>query len=314
MNALVFPGQGSQKIGMAKAMVEKYAWAREIANQTDQILGRPLIKLCFEGPEEALKETVNTQPALFFVSGVITEALKREKFPFAATAGHSLGEYSALYAAGAASYQDLLRLTDFRARLMQKACPTGKGAMAAVLMLDRENTREACKEASVLGPCVVANFNCPGQIVISGAKEAVEKAGKLALDRGARRVIPLEVSGPFHSPLMEPAHTELAAAIERISFAETRVMVYANVDAAPTNNPGDFKRKLLDQLMGSVQWEDSIQAMWKDGFRRFVEAGPGKVLSGLIKKIVPEAKTEQVQDPESLFQALNSEKAQAASS
>ncbi|RCK80721.1 MAG: Malonyl CoA-acyl carrier protein transacylase [Candidatus Ozemobacter sibiricus] len=297
MNVLIFPGQGSQKVGMAKAMVEAWPWAAELAARTDRILGRPLSTVCFEGPESALKETTTTQPAIFFTAALLVEALRRQQFLFGAAAGHSLGEYAALYAAGVASYDDLLRLVDERARAMETACPSGTGAMAAVMMLSREALEAVCQEASALGVCVVANENCPGQLVISGARAAVARAGELATQKGAKRVIPLEVSGPFHSPLMGPARDRLAAMLETIPFADARVPVYTNVDGRPTTAAADLKRKLLDQLTGSVRWETSVHQMWKDGFRTFIELGASKVVGPLVKKTVAEATIAYAGDP-----------------
>jgi len=300
MNALVFPGQGSQKVGMAKLMVQTQTWAARLVEQADRILQRPLSKIIFEGPESELKSTVNTQPALFLTSAILTEAVKQAGFTYSAVAGHSLGEYSALYAAGAAGFEDLLRLVDARARAMESACPAGQGAMAAVLMLDRPVIEEICREAAAFGPCVLANINCPGQVVISGAAPAVAKASELAKARGAKRVMPLEVSGPFHSPLMEPARQRLEEAMSGVGFRDTTVAVYANVTARATRSAAEFQANLLDQLTGSVRWEDLIRTMYADGFRQFVELGPGKVLSGLIKKIAPEARLAQAEDPETL--------------
>lgn len=302
--AFVFPGQGSQKVGMALGMVEKYPWAAAMAARTDEILGRKLTEVCFRGPEEALKLTTNTQPALFFVSALMIEAARRDGIACDGVAGHSLGEYAALYAAGAAGYDDLLRLVDARARAMETACPAGVGAMSAVLNLDRKLLEEVCAVASDLGVCVVANYNCPGQLVISGAAAAVAKAGKLASEKGARRVMPLEVSGPFHSPLMQPARDALTAAVGRVAFRDSKVPVYTNVDAAPTTSATEFGRKLLEQLTGSVRWEDTIQRMSADGFGRFIELGSGKVLNGLIRKIAPTAELAAAGDPESFASLL----------
>lgn len=298
--AFVFPGQGSQKVGMALAMVAAYPWAAEMAARTDEILGRKLTEVCFRGPEEALKRTTNTQPAIFFASALMAEAARRDGIAFDAVAGHSLGEYAALYAAGAAEYDDLLRLVDARARAMETACPAGVGAMSAVLNLDRKVLEDVCAATADLGVCVVANYNCPGQLVISGAAAAVAKAGILASEKGARRVMPLEVSGPFHSPLMQPARDALAAAVARVAFRDSRVPVYTNIDAAPTTSAPEFRRKLLEQLTGSVRWEDTIQRMSADGFGRYIELGSGKVLNGLIRKISPTAELAAAGDPESL--------------
>lgn len=300
MRALVFPGQGSQKVGMAKAMVEKYPWAAEMAEKADSLLERPISQVCFNGPEEELKKTVNTQPAIFMASAILTEWLRLNRYDYAVTAGHSLGEYNALFAAGVASFDDLIRVVDVRARAMEKACPAGTGAMSAVLMLDRAEVERVCQEASSEGVCVVANFNCPGQVVISGLAVAVKKAGELALARGARKVTPLEVSGPFHSPLMLSARDELAIALENVIFADARVPVYCNIDAMPTTSAAELKNKLLQQITGSVRYEDAVLNMIKHGVGEFVEAGPGKVLAGLNKKIAASIPTQFASDPESL--------------
>ena len=252
MNALVFPGQGSQKVGMARMMVQTFPWAAELAQQADRQLNRPLTQIMFEGPEETLKKTVNT--------------------------------------------------VQLRAQAMEEAAPQGSGAMAAILMLDRQVVVEICREASALGPCVPANFNCPGQLVISGAAAAVTKAGELAKARGAKRVVALDVSGPFHSPLMEPARERLHRAMGQITFRDTEKLVFQNTDAAATQLAAVFPGKLLDQLTGTVRWEDQVQAMHREGIRTFIELGPGKVLSGMIKKILPDLRLLQAEDPETLSQ------------
>jgi [acyl-carrier-protein] S-malonyltransferase len=306
MKAIIFPGQGSQKVGMAKAMVEQFSWAAEIAEKTDAILERPLSKICFTGPDDELKKTINTQPAIFFTSALLTEWLWRNSIEFAATAGHSLGEYNAVYAAKAASYEDLLKLVDLRARAMERAFPAGQGAMSAVMMLSRQKLKEVCEQVAEYGVCVIANCNSPVQMVISGEAAAVKKAGELALAAGAKRVIPLEVSGPFHSPLMAGAKQELAGAMTAVSFKEAAVPVYGNVDAAPTKDPEKIKNRLLDQLTGSVLWEDCVKAMTAAGLNNFIEIGPGKVLAGLNKKIAPETSTLFACDPDSLSKLLES--------
>lgn len=304
MKAIIFPGQGSQKVGMAKAMVSKFSWAAEIAEKTDEILGRPLSQICFEGPELELKKTVNTQPAIFFTSVLLTEWIKRNGVEFSATAGHSLGEYNAVFAAGVASYEDLLKLVNIRATAMEKACPSGTGAMSAVMMLSREVLAEICQEASDLGVCVIANCNCPGQLVISGAEPAVKKAEKLATEAGARRVVSLEVSGPFHSPLMQKARDEMAEAIKDIEFHPAKIPVYGNFDASPSTNASEIKKSLLNQLTGSVLWEDSVNRMISDGIKQFIELGSAKVLTGLNKKINASVPTIFASDPESLEKLL----------
>lgn len=302
MNALVFPGQGSQRIGMARMMVQTFPWAAELAQKADHLLNRSLTKIIFEGPEESLKQTINTQPALFLTEAILAEWIKREAIPFTATAGHSLGEYAALFAAGAASFTDLLGLVQLRAKAMEEAAPQGSGAMAAILMLDRHVVIEICHEASALGPCVLANVNCPGQVVISGAAAAVAKAGDLAKAKGARRVVPLEVSGPFHSPLMEPARERLQQAMTLVAFRDTETSVYQNIDATSSRQASIFPGKLLNQLTGTVRWEDQILAMHREGIRTFIELGPGKVLSGMIKKILPDVRVLQAEDPDTLSQ------------
>lgn len=304
MKALIFPGQGSQKIGMAKAMVEAFSWAAEMAARADSLLGRRLSEICYNGPEEELKKTVNTQPAIFLTSAILTEWLRRNGWEYGATAGHSLGEYNALFAAGVASFEDLIRLVNIRARAMEEACPAGTGAMSAVMMLGREELEQVCREASVEGVCQIANYNCPGQLVISGLASAVKKAGELAIARGARKVVPLEVSGPFHSPLMQKARDQVAAELEKISFSNARVPVFCNVDAQPTVAAAELKRKLLDQITGSVRYEDTVNNMLTQGISEFVEVGPGKVLAGLNKKIAPAANTTFATDPQTLEQLL----------
>ncbi|NCB38959.1 MAG: [acyl-carrier-protein] S-malonyltransferase [Erysipelotrichia bacterium] len=306
MKALIFPGQGAQKVGMAQAMVNRYSWAAEMAAKADAILGRSLSQICFNGPEEELKKTVNTQPAIFLTSAIITEWLNRNGYCFKATAGHSLGEYNALFAAGVASFEDLFRLVDIRARAMEKACPAGTGAMSAIMMLGRAEIEEACREASAAGVCVVANYNCPGQIVISGAAAAVKRAGELALARGARKIVSLEVSGPFHSPLMQRAREELAVALDNVCFSDAKMPVFCNIDAQPTTSVAELKDKLLEQITGSVRYEDIVNNMIKAGVTEFVEAGPGKVLSGLNKKIAPAVSILFASDPDTLEQLLQS--------
>jgi [acyl-carrier-protein] S-malonyltransferase len=271
-----------------------------MAEKADSLLERPISQICFSGPEEELKKTVNTQPAIFLASAMLTEWLRLNRYDYSVTAGHSLGEYNALFAAGVASFDDLITVVDVRARAMEKACPAGTGAMSAVLMLDRAEVERVCQEASKEGVCVVANFNCPGQVVISGLAAAVKKAGELALARGARKVTPLEVSGPFHSPLMQSAVDDLAEALEKVNFTDARVPVYCNIDAMPTTSAVELKNKLLQQITGSVRYEDTVLNMVKLGVSEFVEAGPGKVLTGLNKKIVASVPTLFASDPQSL--------------
>lgn len=307
MKALIFPGQGSQKTGMGLAMAESFSWASEMMHKADEILGRNISDICFNGPDEELKKTINTQPAIFVVSAVLTEWLKKNGVPFSAVAGHSLGEYNALYAASVASFEDLLRLVSLRAQAMEKACPAGSGAMSAIMMLSRDVLEQICLEASRIGVCQIANYNCPGQLVISGDANAVKKAGELALSKGARKVVALDVSGPFHSPLMSKAKENLAAALESVNFKDASVPVYTNVDGLPTTNSSSLKAKLLNQITGSVLYEDTVNNMLANGITNFIEIGPGKVLTGLNKKISVNANTTYASDPESLEMLLKSQ-------
>jgi [acyl-carrier-protein] S-malonyltransferase len=307
MKALIFPGQGSQKTGMGLAICESFSWASEMMHKADEILGRNISSICFNGPDEELKKTVNTQPAIFVVSAILTEWLKRNGFAFSAVAGHSLGEYNALYAASVASFEDLLKLVDLRAKAMEKACPAGTGAMSAIMMLARDVLEQVCLEASEIGVCQIANYNCPGQLVISGEANAVKKAGELALGKGARKVVPLDVSGPFHSPLMIKAKESLAAALETVTFKNASVPVYTNVDGKPTTDSLNLKTKLLNQITGSVLYEDSVNNMLANGITEFIEVGPSKVLAGLNKKISVNANTTFASDPQSLEILLKSE-------
>lgn len=300
MKALIFPGQGCQKVGMARAITEKYSWAAKMAKTADSILGRSISEICFCGPEEELNKTFNTQPAIFLVSAILTEWLKKNGFEYSAAAGHSLGEYNALYAAGAASFEDLIRLVGIRAAAMQKACPAGTGAMSAILMLSREKVKEACQEAENEGVCTAANFNSPAQIVISGSAKAVKKAGEAALAKGAKKVVPLKVSGPFHSPLMASAQNELKKALENTKFIDAKLPIYCNIDALPHKSAAELKENLLKQLVGSVLYEDTVKNMIKDGITQFVEVGPGKVLSSFNKKIDSTVQTVFASDVESL--------------
>lgn len=304
MNALIFPGQGSQKVGMGKIFVERYAWARELAERTNDILGRNLTKICFEGPEAELKETQNTQPAIFFTSVLIYEAFKKEKphIQILGVAGHSLGEYLALYAADVADYDELLKLVAIRAELMSNACQSGEGTMAAVLGVEREILEQACKEVSSIGECVIANDNCPGQLVISGISTAVKKASEIALQRGAKKVIQLDVSGPFHSPLMAKAQEKFADFVFKANFKNASIPIYANVDGMPTYNASEIKQKLINQITNPVRWQNVIQNMWNDKINNFIELGPSKVVSTLAKKIIPQANVYFACDLDSIIQ------------
>ncbi len=307
--ALVFPGQGSQFVGMGKELVQHSPAAKQIFDKADAALGLSLSALCFEGPEEDLRLTVNTQPAILTMSVAVLEAIK-EKHPNLQaefTAGHSLGEYSALVAAGSLSFEDAVKTVRSRGQFMEEAVPAGQGAMSAVLGMDRDLLHQVCEEVSSQGyPVQLANLNSPGQIVISGSAEGVKLAGDKAKESGAKRVMPLNVSGPFHSSLMAPASEKLASVLDGVEIHDARIPVVANVSAKAVTQASDIKQSLIQQVASPVLWEDSVMYMVEQGVTTFIEIGPGKVLTGLIKKIAPkETQIFAVQDMESLEELLN---------
>lgn len=289
MNAYVFPGQGAQYVGMGKDLAERYPEARQMFEHADRVLGVHLSKICFEGPEEELKQTKNTQPAIFLHSMVVWHLLKPTDASM--TAGHSLGEYSALVAAGAMAFDDALKIVRLRGELMQIAGEENPGTMAAVVGLDAKAVYELCQEASEAGIVQPANFNSPGQIVISGSVTGVRKAMELAKPRGAKLVKELVVSGAFHSPLMTSAKFALKAALAEITICDAKVPVYANVTAAPVQTADEIRALLVEQVTSPVLWEESVAAMAAAGAVKFSELGPGKVLQGLVKRIAPAAAT-----------------------
>ncbi len=286
MKAYVFPGQGSQFRGMGLDIYQNSEAARQLFDQANQILGYDLTRIMFEGTDEELKQTIYTQPAVL-LHGVVL-ALTNESFAPDMVAGHSLGELAALTAAGVLSFENGLTLASIRATAMQQACELAPSSMAAVLGLADEVIERIC--AGITTEIVVpANYNCPGQVVISGSVAGLEQAAEQLKAAGAKRVVTLAVSGAFHSPFMEPAREQFAQAVERMPFNEPRCPVYQNVNAQPTNDPAAIKANLIAQLTAPVRWTQSIERMAADGATEFIECGPGKVLQGLVKKIVPSA-------------------------
>jgi len=285
MKAYIFPGQGSQFPGMGKDLFETYSFAREIFSEADELLGFSLSDIMFNGTEEELKQTNVTQPAIYLHSILIAKL--GTNFKPEMVAGHSLGEFSALVASGGLSWQDGLSLVSKRALAMQKACELAPSTMAAVLGLSDEQIEKVCAEFN--GEVVAANFNCPGQVVISGSIKGVELAGEKLKEAGAKRVLLLPVGGAFHSPLMEPARLELAAAIEAAKIDRPICPIFQNVNAKASQNEVEIKANLIAQLTGPVRWTQSIEAMISAGATDFIECGPGKVLQGLVRKINAEA-------------------------
>jgi [acyl-carrier-protein] S-malonyltransferase len=284
--AFVFPGQGSQYVGMGKDFFDGNTDARELFRHADEVLGIPLSTICFEGPDEVLRQTRNTQPAIFVHS--LAAVGRLERVAPSMVAGHSLGEYSALTVAGALSFDDALRLVRLRGELMQKAGEEQQGTMAAVLGLDDDDVEKICREASGAGVVQAANFNSPGQIVISGSVEGVRAAMALAKQRGAKLVKELVVSGAFHSPLMESARNGLKSALATATIRDAAIPVYANVTAEPVTAAAEIRDLLYRQLTSPVRWEQTVRNMVRDGASSFTEVGPGKVLQGLVKRTLPE--------------------------
>ena len=285
MKAFVFPGQGAQFVGMGKDLYETNALAKKYFDRADEILGFKITEIMFNGTDEQLKETKVTQPAVFLHS-VIQALCLGDSFNPAMVAGHSLGEFSALVAAGALDFEDGLKLVASRANAMQKACEINSGTMAAIIGLPDEKVEEICASVSSEGDIVVAaNYNCPGQLVISGNVNAVNAACEKLKEAGAKRALPLKVSGAFHSPLMQPAKDELQAAIEKTTFKTPKCPVYQNVDAEPHTDAEEIKLNLIAQLTSPVRWTASVQTMIHDGADDFTECGPGKALQGMIGRI-----------------------------
>lgn len=295
--AFLFPGQGSQHPGMGREAAERYLLARDVYARADEALGFALSRMCFEGPEEDLRLTENTQPAILTTSIALGEVLRSMDLRPHFVAGHSLGEYSALVFATALDLEQAVALVRKRGRYMQDAVPVGAGAMAAILGLEAGEVAAVCRDASTEGVVEPANFNGAGQVVIAGNREAVENACRLARERGAKKAIPLAVSAPFHCRLMEPAAKALARDLSSVEFENLDMPLFTNVDAKPISTGDEAREALIRQVASPVRWEETILAMAAEGVTRFVEVGPGKVLSGLVRKIVKDASAVSVSGP-----------------
>lgn len=298
--AFVFPGQGSQSVGMGKALYEATPALKQVYEEASAVLGYDVAALCFNGPAETLNLTEHTQPALLVSSIAALRALLPVNIAPAAVAGHSLGEYTALVAAGGLTFAEAVAIVQKRGRYMAEAVTPGTGAVAALLGLDADAVKQACLEASSVGVVQAANFNSPGQVVIAGDKAAVERAIEIAKNKGCKKAIPLPVSVPVHTPLMQQAADRLAADLAAIAWADLRMPLINNAEAKPIVKATDIQASLVRQLPSSVLWENSVRVMAEMGVKTFVEIGPGTVLSGLIRRIIPEAATLNVNDSKSL--------------
>jgi [acyl-carrier-protein] S-malonyltransferase len=301
--ALLFAGQGAQVVGMGRDLAERFPSAKAWFNRANSVLGYDLVNICFHGPDSELTKTDNAQPGIFLVSWVAFQLLK-ERLPslrFEATAGLSLGEFTALAAAGAISFEDVLKVVHQRGRFMQEACDSTHGGMAAIIGLDEPSTREVCAQAGV----ALANLNCPGQLVISGDLEKIAQACELAKAKGAQRAVPLPVAGAYHSPLMASAQPKLQAELERVTISTPEVTVVSNVTAQPHEAPVVIRSRLVEQVTCSVRWEESMRYLLAQGFAHFIELGPGSALSGFMKRIDKQARMLNVSDAATLDAAVN---------
>ena len=303
--AFVFPGQGAQKVGMGKDFFDNYDVAKKMFKEADEALGYSIMKMCFEGPEEDLKLTANTQPAILTISCIANEILKENGVQPEITGGHSLGEYSALVAAGVLKFQDAVALVHKRGAYMQEAVPVGEGGMAAIIGVDREKIVEICQSVSAESPVQAVNFNCPGQIVIAGATRGVEMAVEELKAAGAKKAVILPVSAPFHSTLMKPAAEKLAVELDKVNLSDARIPVVANVNAQVLTKAEDIKASLVAQAASPVLWEDCVAKMKEFGADVLLEAGPGKTLCGFNRRIDKSIKSLNVEDVESLEKSLD---------
>ena len=303
--AFVFPGQGAQKVGMGKEFFDNYDVAKKMFKEADEALGYSIMKMCFEGPEEDLKLTANTQPAILTISCIANEILKEKGVQPEITGGHSLGEYSALVAAGVLKFQDAVALVHKRGAYMQEAVPVGEGGMAAIIGVDREKIVEICQSVSAESPVQAVNFNCPGQIVIAGATRGVELAVEELKAAGAKKAVILPVSAPFHSTLMKPAAEKLAVELDKVTLSDARIPVVANVNAQVLTKAEDIKASLVAQAASPVLWEDCVAKMKEFGADVLLEAGPGKTLCGFNRRIDKSIKSLNVEDVESLEKSLD---------
>ena len=303
--AFVFPGQGAQKVGMGKDFFDNYDVAKKMFKEADEALGYSIMKMCFEGPEEDLKLTANTQPAILTISCIANEILKENGIQPEITGGHSLGEYSALVAAGVLNFQDAVALVHKRGSYMQEAVPVGEGGMAAIIGVDRDKIVEVCQQVSAESPVQAVNFNCPGQIVIAGATKGVELAVEELKAAGAKKAVILPVSAPFHSTLMKPAAEKLAVELDKVTISDAKIPVVANVSAEILTKAEDIKASLVAQAASPVLWEDCVARMKEFGADVLLEAGPGKTLCGFNRRIDKTITSLNVEDVASLEKSLD---------